>query len=139
MNKGDVEGLVKALNELYRPLTPMDLRGNKESLIQILFKALFVIAGVKVMTEVYAGKGRLDVVVMAKGHNYIIEFKVDGRNSDDAMGQIISKHYDWLFTGDNTPLHLIGIDFRTEERQIASYTHQVYGRTEIESRALNEN
>ena len=126
VNRGDVELLINTLNELYKPLTPMDLRGNRESLIQLLFKALFVIAGVKVMTEVYAGKGRLDALVMAKGHNYIIEFKVDGKTSESAVEQIMEKHYDWLFTGDDTPLHLIGIDFRTEERQIVSYTHQLY-------------
>ena len=136
VNRGDVELLISTLNELYKPLTPMDLRGNKESLIQLLFKALFVIAGVKVMTEVYAGKGRLDALVMAKGHNYIIEFKVDGKTAESAVEQIIKKHYDWLFTGDDTPLHLIGIDFRTEERQIVSYTHQIYGSGKTESKAL---
>ena len=71
-------------------------------------------------------------MVMAKGHNYIIEFKVDGKSAESAVKQIMEKHYDWLFTGDDTLLHLIGIDFRTEERQIVSYTHQLYASELIE-------
>lgn len=82
------------------------------------------------------GGGRLDALLMTKGHNYIIEFKVDGKSAEDAMRQIMERHYGWLLAGDSTPLHLVGLDFRTEERQVVAYTHQIYGSGEIESREV---
>lgn len=121
--EGDIDGLIHTLNELYKPLTPVDLKGQKE---QLVFKALSIILGLPVLTEVYAGKGRLDALVTTEGHNYIFEFKVDSGTAECAMKEIKEKHYDWILSGDSKPLHLVGIDFRTEKRQIVSYTHQLY-------------
>ena len=83
-----------------------------------------------------AGLKKRDALAAADAHNYIFEFKVDGETAGSVMEQIIDRHYAWLFTGNPKPLHLIGIDFRTKEQQIVSYTHQLYGSDNIEQRTV---
>ena len=135
--KGDIASMARFLNEYYRLFNYADLAGSKEQAVRLLFKAFFGMLRLAVFTEIPSGKGRLDAVLVTSGQNYIFEFKVDGKTSTDAFGQVIERHYAWLLPENARPLHLIGLDFRTEEQQIVSYTHQLYGSGGIETCKLS--
>ena len=134
---GDTGAIISCLNAYYRLFNYDDLRGGKERHIRNLFKAFFGMLDYAVWTELPAGKGRLDAVLVSDSHNYIFEFKVDGKVSTEAFEQIIARNYAWLLPENARPLHLIGLDFRTEEQQIVSYTHQLYGSGGIETCKLS--
>ena len=124
--RGRLDTVISVLNEYYRGFNYTDLKGNKEQAVRILFKAFFHMLRYPVFSEVPGGKGIIDTVLLAGAHDYIFEFKVDGKTSTDAFMQILDRHYPWLLPEDGKTLHLVGIDFRTEKQQIVSYTHQVY-------------
>lgn len=124
---GDYQSLVSAINEYYRLFNYEDLKGSKELMVRGLFKGFFGMMSLPVFTEVPAGLGRIDSVMLTPKHNYVFEFKVDGSSSSDGMKQIIERNYARLFTADQRPVHLIALDFRTSASQIVSYTHGLHG------------
>ena len=135
---GDHGTLVSLLNRYFQIPSYEDLMwpdGKKEQLFRLIFKLFFGMLGLTVYTELPGGMGRIDAVMITETDNYVFEFKVDGKSPDEAI-EIIKRHYAWFFTTSPKPLHLIGLDFRTEERQIVSYTHRLYGRDEEEIRTL---
>lgn len=134
---GNVRGMIEALNTFYRIFNYTDYQGYKEQIVKLLFKAFFAFMRCDVLTEVPAGDGRIDAILKVPGHNYIIEFKVDSKSSDAAMSQMEEKRYADLFTLNDTPLHLVGIDFRTDKKRIDTYTYQLYGTDKSETIPLN--
>ena len=134
--RGDHRAIIGLLNKYYRLFNYKDTEGRQEQWVKLLFKAFFGMLSLTVYTETPGGRGRIDAVMITETSNYVFEFKVDGKSADDAMEQIIDRHYDWFFTSSPKPLHLIGIDFSTEERQIVSYTHMLYGSGEVEEIAV---
>ena len=86
------------------------------------FYCMMKAMGAQINSEVSSSKGRADAVLMAGKHVYVIEFKIN-KTADNALRQIRSKGYCeqyelWKNTYD---VHLVGISFSTESRNIAKW------------------
>jgi len=69
--------------------------------------------------------GRVDMTVVFDDHIYLFEFKVVEQMSDGkALEQIISKGYADKYLARGKPIHLIGVEFSSEKREIVAFDVQ---------------
>ncbi len=64
-------------------------------------------------------RGRIDLTVRLGDNIYILEFKVDGR--DSAMKQLRKKNYQQKYQGEEKNIYLIGIDFSSDEKNLSGF------------------
>ena len=72
--------------------------------------------GIEIVGEDVTNKGRIDLTIKLPNSIIIIEFKVDGT---DALQQIKDKKYYEKYVDTKLPIYLVGIEFDTNERNIA--------------------
>ncbi len=87
-----------------------------------LFYAWFVASGLEVQPEDITNHGRIDMTVRLAGQIYLFEFKVvellpEGR----ALQQIKDKGYADKYRSEGVPIHLIGVEFSRENRNLAGF------------------
>lgn len=124
--EGDTAEYISSLNTFLSEFTFADYKaGYKEPITRDRIKVMCNLMGVQVFTEVPAGGGIADVVFIAGLNNYILELKVDGKRAIEAMKQIDRRKYGDVFTFAGGTTHTVGIDFRTDERQIVSFTERI--------------
>ena len=128
INRGDTEGFITILKEYYESFPYDLLYKDKEKTYQLLFHAFFVASGMDAAAEEHSLRGRADNVIRTKSHIYVCELKVDG-SADDALAQIRErKYYEKyipLARKKNIKLHLVGIDFSSEERNIKDFKEEI--------------
>ncbi|WP_412852661.1 ATP-binding protein [Ectothiorhodospira shaposhnikovii] len=78
--------------------------------------------GLAITVEDAGNTGRVDMTVDFNGHIYLFEFKVveqvpEGR----ALRQLQDKGYADKYRGQGKPIHLIGVEFSREQRQIIAF------------------
>ena len=85
-----------------------------------VFYSHFAAAGMDVRAEESTARGRSDLAVLYDGSVYLFEFKVaDGKPGGRALAQIRERGYaDKYRCG---PIHLIGVEFGREERNIVGF------------------
>ncbi len=82
----------------------------------------FVAAGMDVRAEESTARGRSDLTVLYDGGVYLFEFKVaDGKPEGRALAQIRERGYADKYRRPGVPVHLIGIEFGREERNIVDF------------------
>ncbi|MFG6665862.1 ATP-binding protein [Halomonas sp. HNIBRBA4712] len=122
----DLKGLEAHLKALYAGLPHDWYRNNPiaqyEGHYASVFYSHFAALGVGVIVEDASHHGRVDMAVEAFGHRYLFEFKVveqlpDGR----ALEQIKARGYADKYRGEGWPIHLIGVEFSREQRQIVGF------------------
>ena len=99
-----------------------------------VFYALFASQDMDVTVEDSASRkrldsrGRLDMAVVFNGHVYLFEFKVAGSAPAGAPGaptaalaQLRERGYADKYRASGRPIHLIGIEFDKEARNLASF------------------
>ncbi len=85
-----------------------------------VFYSHFVAAGMDVRAEESTARGRSDLAVLYDGGVYLFEFKVaDGKGR--ALAQIRERGYADKYRRPGVPVHLIGIEFGREERNIVDF------------------
>ena len=72
----------------------------------------------------FTARGRSDVVFSYRRDVYIAELKVDGC-ADDAISQMKTKGYADKYIRDGKRVHLIGISFSSEKRQIEDWKEEL--------------
>jgi len=87
-----------------------------------IFYSYFAALGLDITLEDSTNKGRIDMAVRFNGHIYLFEFKVvemvpEGR----AIEQLKTKGYAEKYRHFHEPIHLIGVEFSREERNIAGF------------------
>ena len=70
--------------------------------------------------EVRQARGRADVVAEARSHVFVMELKRDG-TAAEALEQIDQKGYALPFAADPRELHVIGVAFDSNSRQLADW------------------
>jgi len=85
-----------------------------------IFYSYFAALGLDITLEDSTNKGRIDMAVRFNGHIYLFEFKVvemvpEGR----AIEQLKTKGYAEKYRHFHEPIHLVGVEFSREERNIA--------------------
>lgn len=90
-----------------------------------VFYSHFASLGLSITVEDASNHGRVDMVVDFNGHIYLFEFKVVEQLPDGkALDQIIHKGYADKYRGAGKPIHLIGVEFSSEKRQIVAFDVQ---------------
>ena len=127
INRGDTEGFITILKEYYESFPYDLLYKDKEKTYQLLFHAFFVASGMDAAAEEHSLRGRADNVIRTKSHIYVCELKVDG-SAEDALAQIKErKYYEKylpLARKKNIKVHLVGINFSSEERAIKGFREE---------------
>jgi hypothetical protein len=95
---------------------------NFEGYYASIFYSYFAALGLDIQVEDSTNKGRIDMSVRYNGHIYLFEFKVvemtpEGR----ALEQLQAKGYAEKYRQFGEPIHLVGVEFSRESRNIVGF------------------
>ena len=87
-----------------------------------VFYSWFAAAGLDVRVEDSTSRGRLDMAVLFNDQIYLFELKtVEKEPEGMAMAQIEEKGYADKYRRLGQPIHLVGVEFSREERNVAAF------------------
>ena len=123
VRSGRVEEIARVMNA-YMKEYQYDILDRAEKGYQQMFYSFFLmIGGVIVSAEETTLLGRSDIVLKFNRDVYIIEMKVD-ESAEAALDQIhMNGYYDRYINTEKT-VHLIGLNFSSEKRQIDSWREE---------------
>ena len=126
LNRGEVEEAIEIIKSVFSeiPYTLMKKKKLDEADFHILFYLIVSSAGVGIKSEILTSKGRIDALIETRERFYIFEFKCN-QDSNKAIQQIKEKKYYEPYKNRGKEIILIGINFSTEERNIADYKIEV--------------
>ena len=88
-----------------------------------VFYSWFAAAGLDVRVEECTSRGRLDMAVLFNGQVWLFELKTVGKAPEGrALAQIEEKGYADKYRHLGQPIHLVGVEFSREERNVAAFT-----------------
>ncbi|NIC38822.1 ATP-binding protein [Halomonas desiderata] len=122
----DLAALETHLKALYAGLPHDWYRNNPiakyEGHYASVFYSHFAALGVSVTVEDASHTGKVDMTVDFDGHLYLFEFKVvEQLPEGKALQQLQEKGYADKYRGQGKPIHLIGVEFSRERRQIVAF------------------
>ncbi|ANB02754.1 ATP-binding protein [Ectothiorhodospira sp. BSL-9] len=126
LKAADMAGLEAHMKALYAGLPHDWYRNNPiaqyEGHYASVFYSHFAALGVQVTVEDASHHGRVDMTIDFGGHIYIFEFKVvEQLPEGKALEQIKAKGYADKYRAAGKPIHLIGVEFSSEQRQIVAF------------------
>ena len=87
-----------------------------------VFYSYFAGLGLDVVVEDSSSHGRLDMAVRFNGQVYLFEFKVvELAPAGAAMAQLRAKRYADKYRARDEPIHLIGVEFSRETRNVVAF------------------
>ncbi len=88
-----------------------------------VFYSWFAAAGLDVRVEDSTSRGRLDMAVLFNDQVYLFELKTVGKEPEGtAMAQLEEKGYADKYRHLGQPIHLVGVEFSREERNVAAFS-----------------
>jgi hypothetical protein len=117
---GNTEGIRHVIAALFASIPYTREADPFENYFQAVLWLTFTLLGRYVGCEVRQATGRADVVVEARAHVYVIEFKRGG-TAAEAIAQIEEKGYAAPFEADPRELHLIGCAFDPKTRLLSEW------------------
>jgi hypothetical protein len=117
---GDTDGMRRVIEALFASIPYTRESDPFENYFQTVLWLVFTLLGRYVQVEVRQARGRVDCVVEARAHVYVIEFKRGG-TAADALAQIEGKDYAAPFSADSRKLHLIGCAFDPKTRLLSDW------------------
>ena len=124
VESGDMEGIRDIIAALFASIPYTREDDPFENYFQAVLWLVFALLGRYVCCEVRQARGRVDVVVEARAHVYVIELKRDG-TAAEALAQIEEKGYASPFAADPRELHLIGCAFDSKTRLLAEWEERL--------------
>ena len=95
---------------------------NFEGYYASVFYSYFAALGLNITVEDSSSHGRVDMTVHFNDNIYLFEFKVVELASESAaMAQLQEKGYADKYRGLNQPIHLIGVEFSKDTRNITAF------------------
>jgi hypothetical protein len=90
-----------------------------------IFYSYFAALGLDIRLEDVTNQGRIDMAVLFGGQVYLFEFKVvelvpEGK----ALAQLQAKNYAEKYRARGEPIHLIGVEWSRESRNIVAFEVQ---------------
>lgn len=123
LDNGDVIALEASLKQLFAAIPYANYANNiiaeYEGYYATVIFTHIASLGYDFTAEDYTNKGRIDLTVKVAEHIYIFEFKVDMKES--AIKQIKERKYYEKYISPNNIIHLIGINFSSEEKNITEF------------------
>ncbi len=126
LEAGDTEGMERLFHAFFAGIphqwhTKNDI-ANYEGYYASVFYSYFAGLGADVTVEDSTNRGRLDMAVRAGGRLYLFEFKViEQSGAGSAMAQLKERRYADKYRGAGEPVHLVGVEFSTADRNIRSF------------------
>lgn len=122
----DLQGLEEHLKALFAGLPHDWYRNNPiaqyEGHYASVFYSHFAALGVQVTVEDASNYGKVDMAVEFDGHVYLFEFKVvEQLPEGSTLQQIKDKKYADKYRASGQQIHLIGVEFSREQRQIVAF------------------
>lgn len=96
---------------------------NKENVWHASFLSMMRIMGADIIGEAVTNIGRIDCVITCPDDIYIVEFKFN-QSAADAILQIREKKYPEPYIDKGKRIHLLGINFSTEEKNIVEWKEE---------------
>ena len=126
LQRHDLAALHEHLKALFAGLPHDWYRNNPiaqyEGHYASVFYSHFAALGVRVTVEDASNYGKVDMAVEFDGHVYLFEFKVVEQIPEgSALQQIKDKKYADKYQGKGLNIHLIGVEFSKEKRQIVAF------------------
>ena len=105
----------------YEWYTNNDIAGY-EGYYASVFYSYFAALGLDIRVEDSSSHGRLDMAVLFNNNVYLFEFKVvEMASAGAALAQLKERRYADKYRGLGQPIHLIGVEFSKDERNIAAF------------------
>ncbi|SLM28574.1 conserved hypothetical protein [Desulfamplus magnetovallimortis] len=121
----DLESFMDTIKSVYASIPNILESHRDEAYFHTLFYLMVSASGVRAHSEVLTCKGRIDMVVEFKEKIYILEFKCN-QSSEIAIQQIKDKNYADPFLKRGKTVHLMGINFDTNNRNISDWKHELF-------------
>ncbi|MBF0201343.1 MAG: ATP-binding protein [Desulfamplus sp.] len=121
----DIEAFMETIRAVYASIPNILESKRDEAYFHTIFYLMVSASGVRAHSEVLTCKGRIDMVVEFQDKIYIIEFKCS-QSSEAAIEQIRSKKYGDSFLQKGKTIHLMGINFDTDARNISDWKHELF-------------
>ena len=87
-----------------------------------VFYSYFAGLGLDITVEDSSSHGRLDMAVLFNDHVYLFEFKVvELASAGAALAQLKERRYADKYRALGQPIHLIGVEFSKDERNVAAF------------------
>jgi hypothetical protein len=113
MSPDDIAALLASI-----PYTRVD--DSFENYFQAVLWLTFTLLGFYASCEMHQAHGRVDVVVEATSHVFVMELKRDG-TAAEALSQIEERGYAAPFAAGRRQVHLIGASFDSDTRLLAEW------------------
>ena len=105
----------------YEWYTNNDIAGY-EGYYASVFYSYFAGLGLNITVEDSSSHGRLDMAVLFNNNVYLFEFKVvELSSAGAALAQLKERHYADKYRALGQPIHLIGVEFSKDERNLAAF------------------
>ena len=122
LEEGNLEEFKNTLISLFASIPYNNYTNNPISIYEGYYAsvvyAYLASLGIKIIAEDVTNRGRIDISVLFKDKNYIIEFKV---GSEDAIKQIKEKRYYEKYMDEKKEIYLVGINFDEKEKNINEF------------------
>jgi hypothetical protein len=95
---------------------------NYEGYYASIFYSYFASLGLDIRVEDSTNRGRIDMTVLFNGYIWLFEFKVvEMVPEGKALDQLKQKGYAEKYRHLNQPIHLIGVEFSRDSRNIVAF------------------
>ena len=126
LKTADIGGLEALFHSFFSSIPYEWHTGNEiaryEGYYASVFYSYFAALGLDVTLEDSSSVGRLDMAVRSGGRVYLFEFKVRERTGPGAaLAQLKAKRYADKYRGQGVPVHLVGVEFSTQTRNVAGF------------------
>ena len=124
LNDGNVDKAMQTLSSVFASIPYYNLVFNAENVWHASFVSMLTLMGAQITTEDPTNIGRIDAVLIYPKRLYIVEFKFN-QSADVAIEQIRQNRYWEKYLSTGKEIHLLGINFSTEQKNIVEWKDQV--------------
>ncbi len=118
--KKDFEAFFETMQAIFAVI-PYDIESKRdEAYFHTIFYLMMSASGLAAQSSILTCKGRIDLVVESPETVYIIEFKCD-QSAQTAIQQIQTRKYADRYRRSGKDIVLIGINFSSEQRNLAEW------------------
>ena len=114
---------MKVLYSIFASIPYYELVFDSESAWHAGFICMMNILEADIISEAATNKGRIDCILKCPELIYVIEFKFN-QSADEAIAQIKEMRYYEPYIKERKPVHLLGINFSTTEKNIVEWKEE---------------
>lgn len=123
-DNGEVENAMEKLEAIFASIPYYELVFDSESAVHAGFVCMMNMLEADIIPEKGTNKGRIDCVLKCPKDIYVIEFKFN-QSSDEAIKQIKRNGYHEQYLTSGKKIHILGINFSSEEKNIVEWKEEV--------------